>query len=352
MSPLEFAYAQQPMRVTFGAGRLAALADEVDRLGLRRVLVISTPGGEARARRAADLLGSRAAGVYPHAVMHVPAETAEQAATTVRDASADGCIAIGGGSAIGLGKAVARREGLPLVVVPTTYSGSEMTPVWGETSGGAKRTGHDPAVLPASVVYDPELTTSLPVTTSVTSGMNAMAHAVEALYAPNASPIPSLLAEQSVRAMAEALPALAERPDALDARARALYGAWLAGSCLAATTTGLGHKLAHVLGGSFDLPHAETHTVLLPYVLAYNAPAAPEAMTALGRALHTDAPAKALHALATGLGAPGSLAELGLTEPDLDRAADLAVESSYPNPRPVTRDGVRELLGAALQGAR
>jgi alcohol dehydrogenase class IV len=261
-----------------------------------------------------------------------------------------------------LGKAVARRDGLPLVVVPTTYSGSEMTPVWGETSGGVKRTGHDPAVLPASVVYDPELTTSLPVATSVTSGMNAMAHAVEALYAPDASPIPSLLAEESVRALAEALPALAERPDDLDARARALYGAWLAGSCLAVTTTGLHHKLAHVLGGSFDLPHAETHTVLLPHaethtvllphVLTYNAPAAPEAVAALGRALHTDAPAKALHALATGLGAPGSLTELGLSETDLDRAADLAVASSYPNPRPVTRDGVRALLDTALEGVR
>jgi alcohol dehydrogenase class IV len=251
-----------------------------------------------------------------------------------------------------LGKAVARRGGLPLVAVPTTYSGSEMTLVWGETAGGAKRTGHDPAVLPASVVYDPELTTSLPVATSVTSGMNAMAHAVEALYAPNASPIPSLLAAESVRVLAEALPALVERPDDLDARARALYGGWLAGSCLAVTTMGLHHKLAHVLGGSFDLPHAETHTVLLPHVLAFNAPAAPEAVAVLGRALVTDAPAKVLHALATGLGAPGSLAELVLAETDLDRAAELAIEGSYPNPRPVTRDGVRDLLGTALEGTR
>jgi maleylacetate reductase len=347
---MEFAYSQQPMRVFFGAGRIAALPEEVDQLGLGRVLVVCTPGGQPRAERAAELLGDRVAGLHPHAVMHVPAEAAEAAAAAARAAGADGCVAIGGGSAIGLGKAIARRAGLALIAVPSTYSGSEMTPVWGETSGGAKRTGHDPAVLPVTVVYDPELTTSLPVTASVTSAMNAMAHTVEALYAPNASPIPNLLATESARAIAQALPAVAEAPGDLDARARALYGAWLAGSCLAVTTMGLHHKLAHVLGGSFDLPHAETHTVLLPHVLAHNAPAAPEAAATLGRALGTETPATALQALATRFGGPGSLAELGLTEADLDRAAELAAEASYPNPRPVTRDGVRELLDGALTG--
>jgi maleylacetate reductase len=267
-----------------------------------------------------------------------------------RAAAADGCVAVGGGSAIGLGKAIALRTGLPLIAVPSTYAGSEMTPVWGLTERGAKRTGRDPAVQPRSVVYDPELTLSLPVGLSVTSGINALAHAVEALYAPDASPLVSLMAEEGARAMTGALPAVAATPDDLDARSRALYGAWLCGACLGATTMGLHHKLCHVLGGTFGLPHAETHTVVLPYALAYNASAAPQAITALSRALDTDDVPRALWELAGSLGAPRSLAELGLKEADLAVAAAQATAQAYPNPREVTAHGVLGLLTAAYEG--
>jgi maleylacetate reductase len=282
--------------------------------------------------------------------MHVPAEVAARAVEVARETGADGCVAVGGGSAIGLGKAIALRTGLPLIAVPSTYSGSEMTSVWGLTENGVKRTGRDPRVQPRCVVYDPELTLGLPVPLSVTSGINALAHAAEALYAPDGSPLVSLMAEEGVRAMAGALPQVAAAPGDPEARGRALYGAWLCGACLGATAMGLHHKLCHVLGGTFGLPHAETHTVVLPYALAYNAPAAPEAISVLSRALGTDDVPHALRELAGGLGAPRTLAELGLKEADLAPAAEQVAAQSYPNPREVTAHGVLGLLTAAFEG--
>lgn len=349
----EFAYEAQPMRVVLRPGAsVTATPDEAERLGLRRLLVVSGPRGARTARAVADALGGACAGLHTEARMYVPAEVADRAVEVARAVGADGCVAVGGGSAIGLGKVIALRTGLPLVAVPSTYSGSEMTPVWGLTEHGAKRTGRDPSVLPRSVVYDPELTLSLPVSLSVTSGINAVAHAAEALYAPDASPLVSLMAEEGARAMAGALTDVAADPGDLDARGRALYGAWLCGAALGATTMGLHHKLCHVLGGTFGLPHAETHTVVLPYALAHNAPAAPEAMTALGRALDGDDVPLALWELAGRLGAPRSLAELGLAEADLTVAAREVTGQAYPNPRPV---GVADALGvlrAAYKGDR
>jgi maleylacetate reductase len=349
-APLRFTYQALPMRVLFRPGALAALAGELDALGLRRVLVLSTPGQEATARVVARTLGDRAAGIHPHAVMHVPVEVARRARDAAGAAGADGCVAVGGGSTIGLGKAVALQHGLPVVAVPTTYAGSEMTPIWGLTEQGAKRTGRDPRVLPRSVVYDPELTLSLPARVSAASGLNAVAHAVEALYAPDASPIVSLMAEEGVRAFSAALPAIARAPRDLAARGTALYGAWLCGACLGATTMSLHHKLCHILGGTLDLPHAETHAVVLPYVLAYNAGSAPAAVAALRRALDTDDPALALQELGGRLGTPRSLGELGVRAEDLDRVVEQGVASPSANPREFTREDLRALLEAALDG--
>ncbi|MBZ3905284.1 maleylacetate reductase [Streptomyces griseiscabiei] len=350
---MEFVHEARPMRVVMRAGAaVTAVAGEAERLGLRRLLVVSGPRGEETARAVADPLGDTCAGLFTRARQHVPVDVADEAERMARAVDADGCAAVGGGSAIGLGKAIALRTGLPLIAVPSTYSGSEMTPVWGLTEHGAKRTGRDPSVLPRSVVYDPELTLSLPVPLSVTSGLNAVAHAAEALYAPDASPLVSLTAEEGARAMAGALPEVAADPGDLEARGRALYGAWLCGTVLGATTMGLHHKLCHVLGGTFGLPHAETHTVVLPYVLAYNAPAAPAAMTALGRALTADDAPMALWTLSGSLGAPRSLAELGLREADLAKAAALATAQAYPNPREVTTADALEVLRAAHGGDR
>lgn len=346
-----FTYEALPMRVLFGAGYRAKLADEVKALGLKRVLVLATEFQADLAQEISDSLGELSVGVYTKAQMHVPIETARDAQRIATEAGADGCIAVGGGSTTGLGKAIALEYGTPIIALPTTYAGSEMTPIWGLTADNVKKTGRDPRVLPTSVIYDPELTLTLPVGMSVTSGFNAIAHAVEALYAPDGSPIVSSMAEEGVRALTAALPKIVKDPQNVEYRSEALSGAWLCGATLGATTMSLHHKLCHTLGGTFNLPHAETHTVVLPYALAYNAPYAKTAVQALRRATGSEDPAAYLRGLSLELGAPASLRELGLTEGDLEKVVDLATRNPYANPREVTRDGIRTLLRAALNGS-
>ncbi len=264
----------------------------------------------------------------------------------------DGTIALGGGSTTGLGKAIALRTDLPQLVIPTTYAGSEMTNILGETVDGGKTTIRDAKVVPETVLYDVALTLGLPVAVSVTSAMNAVAHAVEGLYAVDGNPVASLMAEESIRSFAVAVPAIVHDPSNIIARSDALYGAWLAGSVLGSTSMALHHKLCHVLGGSFALPHAETHTVVLPHAVAYNAGHAPIAMARIGHALGRTDVAAALFDLAADAGAPTALRDLGMPEAALDRAADIAAESPYPNPRPIERDAVRALLDDAWHGRR
>ena len=347
-----FVYTANPSRVVFGAGALGQLGAEIERLGVRRALVLSTPDQADAARRVAEMLGERAAGVFAQAVMHVPVESARTAREEAARLGADCAVAIGGGSTTGLGKAIALESGLPILAIPTTYAGSEMTPIWGLTEGGVKKTGRDPKVLPATVIYDPELSATLPPGLSVTSGMNAIAHAAEGLYAHDGNPIIALMAEEGIRAMAAALPILVQRPTDPTARAEALYAAWLCGSVLGAVAMGLHHKLCHTLGGAFNLPHAEVHTVILPHAMAYNAPKAPDAMARIGRALGcpaSDVP-RALHDLARRCGAPTALRSIGMPADGLDRAADLAATTPYPNPRPLDRAALRSLLQRAFDG--
>lgn len=345
-----FEYQALPMRVRFGAGSVDTLSDELSHLGLRRVLVLSTPYQQDLAEKISEQLGELSVGVHSGAEMHVPIESAQLARKVALELGADGCVAVGGGSTIGLGKAIALEFGMPIVAIPTTYAGSEMTPLWGLTVDGEKRTGRDPKVLPASVIYDPKLTLTLPVSMSVTSGFNAIAHAVEALYAPDASPVTSLMAEDGVRALVSALPQIVLNPGDAEARLDALYGAWLCGATLGATTMSLHHKICHSLGGTFNLPHADTHTVVLPYALAFNADSAPDAIRALQRATSSENPAKFLREQSLKLGAPSSLAELGLKASDISTVVDLVTGKPYANPREVTPEGLRELLNAALTG--
>ena len=356
-----FTYQAHPARVIFGAGALAQLSAEIDRLGARRALVLCTPGQVASAARVADLLGDRAAGIFAQAAMHVPVETARRAREEARRLGADCAVAIGGGSTTGLGKAIALDSGLPILAIPTTYAGSEMTPIYGLTENGVKKTGRDARVLPRTVIYDPELTLTLPLAMTVTSAFNAIAHAAEGLYAQDANPIVALMAEEGIRASAAALAPLVADPRDIDARGDALVGAWLCGIVLGSTTMGLHHKLCHTLGGSFNLPHAETHTVILPHALAYNASHAPQAMARVARALQSAAgpgvriaavdAARAINDLARRHGAPTSLAALGMPADGLDRAADLAAATPYPNPRPLDRMALRALLQRAYDGS-
>jgi alcohol dehydrogenase class IV len=347
-----FVYQGSPQRVVFGSGTLRQVGDEVALLGDKRALVLSTPEQNDQAEAVSALLGTASAGVFTGAKMHTPVDVTEAAMAVIRQSDADGTVAVGGGSTTGLGKAIALRTDLKQVVVPTTYAGSEMTTILGETAGGEKKTIRDQKVLPETVIYDVDLTLTLPIGLTVTSGFNAIAHAVEGLYARDGNPVLSLMAEEGIRALAAAFPRLVANPRDPDGRSDALYGAWLCGTVLAGTEMALHHKLCHVLGGTFDLPHAETHAIVLPHVAAFNAPAAPAAMAQVGRAVGVADPAAGLYDLARNAGAPVALRDIGMPESGIDRAADLAVANPYFNPRPFTRDDIRKLLTDAWAGRR
>jgi len=347
-----FVYNGQPGRVVFGAGALSRLGQEIEALGAKRALVLSTPEQRGSAERIAGMLGAKAAGIFDRAVMHVPIETAREAREVARQLGADCAVAVGGGSTTGLGKAIALDSGLPILAIPTTYAGSEMTPIYGITEAGLKKTGRAARVLPRTVLYDPELTLTLPVDLSVTSGLNAIAHAAEGLYSVESNPVMDLMAEEGIRALGRALPGIRAHPQDLDARGDALYGAWLCGIVLGNVGMALHHKLCHTLGGSFNLPHAETHTVVLPHALAYNAQAAPEAMRRIARALEAKSAPQAVYDLAQDNGAPVSLRDIGLQAADVDKACDIALQNQYPNPRPLERAAIRQLLQDAYEGKR
>jgi alcohol dehydrogenase class IV len=339
-----------PMRVIFGAGTLSRLPDELARLGMSRALVLATPNQASQAAQVAAMLGDRAAGIFAEAAMHTPVDVTDRAMARVRELKADGVVAIGGGSTTGLGKAIALRTDLPQIVVPTSYAGSEMTSILGETRDGLKTTQTSPKILPETVVYDVDLTVTMPQSLSATSGLNAIAHAVEALYARDRNPIISLMAQEGIKSLAQALPKIKDDADDIEARSEALYGAWLCGSCLGAVGMAIHHKLCHTLGGTFDLLHAETHAVILPHAVAYNASAEPLAMSQIARAVGADDAAGGLFELAGQLGIRRSLSEIGMRMQDIDQAADLAVKNPYWNPRPIERDAIRGLITRAWAG--
>lgn len=349
-----FAYDALPGRVRFGAGTLGALPEELDRLDLKKALVLTTPPQAGQGRAVVELIGARAAGLYSEAVMHVPRPVVDEALRALKASGADCLLPVGGGSTTGLAKALALASGLQIVAVPTTYAGSEMTPIWGITEDGVKTTGRDNSVLPRLVIYDPDLLKTLPPEITGPSGMNAIAHCVEALYSQTANPVASLMAEEGIRAIASHL-VVAVRGSEAAARAEVLYGAWLGGAVLGSVGMALHHKLCHTLGGSFNLPHAEVHTIIIPHVTAFNASAAPEALRRVARALGVadaqDA-GPALYDLCVAIGAKTRLSEIGMKEADLDRAAEIATANPYYNPRALDRAGIRQLLDDAFFGRR
>lgn len=345
-----FAYCSQQYRVVFGVGTSARLGEETERLGIKRALVLTTPEQHDLGHRLGAGLGDKLAGLFAGARMHTPVEITNEALGIVESRDIDGLIAIGGGSTVGLGKALSLRTGLPHLAMPTTYAGSEMTPILGETANGIKTTRHSQDLVPDTVIYDVDLTVSLPPKVSAASGLNAIAHAVEALYAPDANPLTSLMAEEGIAALARALPLIMAAPDGVVARRDALYGAWLCGACLGAVGMSLHHKLCHVLGGMFNLPHAETHAIVLPHAAAYNAAAAPEAMARVARALHATNASQGLFDLARKLSLPHALADIGMPQDGIARAAEMAVRNPYANPRPVNRIPIEDLIAAAWRG--
>ena len=327
-----FTHDQPGIRVVFGAGVFERLADEVHRLGASRALILTSARRRTEAEDAARRLGAAAAGIFAETAMHVPAEVARAAVAAARDCQADCCIAIGGGSTIGVAKAIAHETALPIIAVPTTYSGSEMTPVYGITDAGIKKTARDARVLPRTVLYDPVLTVNLPPKAAGASGMNALAHCMAALTDEETSPVIRLIAAEARRALIDALPLVVQSPGNLEARGNALYGAWLAGSAMAAARLNVHYKICHVLGGTFNLPHAEVHSVILPHSVAYN----------LGAEQARD-----IRELAARIGVPLALKDIGMPEEGLDRAAKLASENVAYNPRAVDFASIRQLLADA-----
>lgn len=346
-----FTYSGSPAHIVFGRGERASVGDWVEKMDCRRALVLTTPRQKADGERLAADLGQRAAGLFSGAAMHTPVSVTEEAMAKVAEVEADCLVALGGGSTTGLGKAIAYRTDLVQIVVPTTYAGSEATSILGQTEKGAKTTLRDPKVLPEVVIYDPDLTTGLPVAMSVASGLNAMAHAAEALYAEDRDPISTLMAVEALKAMKTALPGIVADPEDIEARTAALYGAWLCGTVLGAVGMALHHKICHTLGGSFDTPHAETHAIMLPHTIGLNAAAVPDLLAPVAD-IYGDTPGGGLHDFARSIGAPLALKELGLSESDLDRAAELATKNAYANPRPIDRASIRALLQEAWEGAR
>ncbi|MGV8949959.1 MAG: maleylacetate reductase [Cypionkella sp.] len=346
-----FIYQTSPVRVRFGAGSLRHLGDEIAAMGGTRALILSTPFQKTDADQLAATLGHQSAGVFAEAKMHTPVEVTAQAMQAYADCGADCILSYGGGSTIGLGKAIAWRNDAPHLVVATTYAGSEVTDILGETESGVKTTRRDPRIRPEAVIYDPDLTLGLPVAMSVVSGLNAMAHAVEGLYATDANPVTSLMSVAGIAALQRALPVICQTPTDPQARSDALYGSWLCGTVLGSVAMALHHKLCHTLGGAFDLPHAETHAILLPHTVAFNAVAAADALRPAADLFGGDL-GGGLYDFAKALGAPLALKDFGVTRDDLKHAADLAIKNPYANPRPLTRDGLLALLQAAWVGER
>ena len=346
---MTFSYTTHEVRVVFGAGALATLPVELDRCGLGKVMLLTTPGRAAGREGIVSLLGARMAGEFTGARLHVPVEVVREAREALDRVRPESLLAFGGGSAIGLGKALAHETTLPLAAIATTYSGSEMTAIWGNSDGKAKRTFRNTEVAPRLVLYDPDLTHGLSPGVSAASGMNAIAHCVEAEYAPESGPVTSFFAMEGLKRLAASLPIVVESPRDHDARSEALFGAHLAGRALDMTSMGLEHKLAHILGGSFGLNHAEAHAALVPRVTAWNAPAAPAAMERIAEALGVADAAAGLADLSRQLGIR-SLRALGFTADGIPKAAELATSISFPNPRQVDEDGVRWILEHALDG--
>lgn len=338
------------VRIRFAPGIRHEIGAEISALGCRRALILTTPQQVAAGEDVASDCGPLAAGFFTKAAMHTPVAISEEAVAHAREIGADVIVAVGGGSTTGLAKAIALRSDLPQIIIPTTYAGSEATPILGQTEKGLKTTLTSPKVQPEVILYDAELVAGLPLGMTVTSAMNAMAHAAEGLYARDRSPLSTLMATEGLRAFRDGLPRVLAAPGDLAARGETLYGAWLCGTVLGQVGMALHHKLCHALGGSFDLPHAETHAVILPHAMAYNAVAVPDLLAPVAEIFGGE-PGAALHRFAAGMGAPLALRDLGLKESDLDRAAEIATQNLYWNPRPVTRDGLRQLLQAAWEGA-
>jgi maleylacetate reductase len=343
-----FVYTSDRLRVLFGCGTAARIAAEAEHHKMQRVMLLCSRGRAELAQRIAAPLGARVVGTCDAARGGMPAAAFDEIVGELKRHAADGFICVGGGSPIGLAKAAGAATEVPFIAVVTTYSGSEMSNRWYLGAGGDERSGRSPAALPATAIYDPELTRDLPFATSAASCMNAMAHAVESLYGPGANPIVLALAEEAVRLIGGALPRLKADPRDLAARTDALYAAWLAAAFR--TPVGLSHTVAQRARQNFGTEHARTHAAVLPYAVAFNRPAAPAGMERIARALAARDPAQALYDINIACGLATGLKDLGMHEEDIPRAIEIVAKRTFPNPRVPSRADIENVIRQAFAG--
>lgn len=353
---MRFVHEMLPQRVVFAPGEAPdAVAAEAAAAGKTKVMLIAS---EREAELAAPIAEALPLVVqHDEVVMHVPIEVASRARAVAEASGADVIVTVGGGSTTGLGKAVAMTTGLPIIAVPTTYAGSEATSVWGLTHGDVKTTGVDVAVLPRAIVYDADLLIGLPREMAVASGLNAMAHCVDAMWGPRSDPIDRVLAQEGIRGLTSGLLGANASGDrtGVGAVETTLYGAYLAAVAFSSAGSGLHHKICHVLGGMFDLPHAQTHAVVLPHVLAFNAPNAPEAERRIAEAyaplLGTNTALDGLEALRAKVRVTGGLKDYGMPADGIAKAVAPILEAvPAGNPTALTVDNLGALLRRAWEG--
>ena len=346
---MEFSYKSFPAQVHFGKGKIAVLPELLK--GFSSVLLIAEGRFAPQAERFAAAFGNEKVVLFSNVIQHVPQRIVDEAYEVVKKENPDVLLSIGGGSSVGLAKALALQTELPIIAVPTTYAGSEQTNIWGISTEAGKTTGRSAKVLPKVVVYDPELTQSMPPVLAAKSAMNAMAHLMEAVYAPDGNPFTSHYAKLGMKSLKEGLLKLAEEKGLSEqTNEKILFGAYLGGKSLCEVSMSLHHKAAHVLGGSFGMEHATVHTVLQSYVLAYQWPYLSAGTQADFKEVFGEKPAIALRELADKNNIASDLKSIGFIEEDIPEAAALLLKKPYANPAPLNENGLEQLLRNAWAG--
>ncbi|MGA8951145.1 MAG: maleylacetate reductase [Xanthobacteraceae bacterium] len=343
-----FTYHSDPIRIVFGAGAIGSLAAEADFHKMSRLVVLCSKSRRDFARRVTMGIADRCTGVSDASEPNMPRAAFERFLADLKQHNADGFVAVGGGSPIGLAKAAAATTKLPYIAIVTTYSGSEMAARWRIGVAEGRITGEGAAALPATAIYDPELTLDLPPRVSAASGMNAIAHAVESLYGIDTNPVVQTMAEEAIRLLGSNLPRIVDNPRDLAARSDVLYGAWLAANFRA--EVGLEHAIAQRVRQWFDLDHAHTHAIATPYAIGFNAKAAPEAMRRITRALSVGDAARGLYDLNVRLGLPTGLKGLGMREQDIEKAVEVVAAVKIDHPKPVSKADLLNIIGQAYAG--
>lgn len=379
-----FHYVSYAQEVIFGPGSLAQLGEAVERFGFQRLLLCTShsvrAGGHVAPLESA--LGARLVGVFDHVIQHVQDTQVDEVLALAVEKKVDALIGLGGGSPLGMAKTVAfKLDGkgaghpaaavspvdqprTPVVAIPTTYAGSEMTSVYGTTqtreTPPRKVTVSDPRIAPKLVVYDPELTMDLPPEITASTGINALAHCIEALYSITRNPLSTAAALSAVRHIHNSLLRCYTDGSDLEARTEMLLGAHLAGLSLASVKMGLHHGLCHVLGGTANVPHGIANSIILPHAMRFNAdvtapqllPAA-EAMgissTGLSPAAVIESEAQCIFELIGNMNVPQRLRDAGVKQTDLPALAQLGFQNGgiKNNPKPITAAQIETLLRAA-----